>query len=108
MNFFESELKKGNFMIPECLKCNDVIWPQSDYCSHCFSKISWRKSDGVGTILEFSKNKDNFFCLVEFDKKIRILGTLGVNSKPPEIHKKVKLENCKMDGKNYNFSLIMI
>lgn len=108
MNFFETELKKGIFMIPECLKCNDVVWPPSDYCSHCFGKISWRKSDGVGTILEFSKSKDVFFCLVEFENKIRILGTIENKSNPPEINKKVKIQYCKMDGKNYNFTLEII
>jgi len=50
MSFFESELKKGNFMIPECLKCNDVVWPPSNFCNHCFGKINWRKSDGIGKI----------------------------------------------------------
>ena len=108
MNFFESELKKGNFMIPECKKCNDVVWPPSDYCNNCFGKISWRKSDGIGIILEFSKNEDAFFCLVEFEKKIRILGTLDKKSKPPEVHKNVKLESCSMDENNYNFTLVMI
>ena len=105
---FEAELKKGHFMVPECLKCKDVIWPPSDYCSHCFGKISWRELDGIGTILEFSKNRDVFFCLVEFEKNIRILGALDTRSKPPEINKKVKIENCKMDGKNYNFTLMLI
>lgn len=108
MNFFESELKKGNFMIPECLRCNDVIWPPSNYCNHCFGKTNWRKSNGVGTILEFSKNNDVFFCLVEFEKKIRILGTLKIHSQPPEINKKVKIKSCKMNGKNYNFMLSVI
>lgn len=108
MNFFESELRKGNFMIPECLKCNDVVWPPSDYCNHCFGKINWRKSDGVGTILEFSKQKNLFFCLVEFEKKIRILGTIDSKSKPPVIQNKVKIKKCNMDGKNYNFSLVVV
>ena len=108
MNIFESELKKGHFMIPECPKCNDVVWPPSDYCSHCFGKIKWRKSDGVGKILEFSKNKDAFFCLVEFEKKIRVLSKLKINSKTHKIQKKVKLESCSMNGKNYNFTLVLI
>ncbi len=108
MSFFESELEKGNFMIPECPKCNGVVWPPSKYCSHCFGKIKWRKSDGIGKILEFSKNKDAFFCLVEFEKKIRILGKLKINSKTPKIQKNVKLESCSMEGKNYNFTLVLI
>ncbi len=108
MSFFESELKKGNFMIPECTKCDDVVWPPSNYCNNCFGTINWRKFDGVGKILEYSKNKDTFFCLVEFEKKIRILGTLKINSKTPKIQNNVKLESCSMEGKNYNFTLVLI
>ena len=58
---FEDELKKGNFQVPECLNCKDIVWPPSDYCSICFSKIIWRKSDGVGKILEYSKKGAIFF-----------------------------------------------
>ena len=105
---FESELEKGNFVIGKCSKCNKITWPPSEYCSNCFGKINWRKSDGVGTILEFSKNDDSFFCLVEFEKKIRILGTLDSTSKPPEIHKKVKIQKCQIDGNNYNFTLAVV
>ena len=108
MNNFEAELKKGKFMIPECLKCNEVVWPPSDYCNNCFGKINLRESNGIGTILEFSKNNDMFFCLVEFEKKIRVLSTLKENSRQPEINKQVKLENCKIDGKNYYFSVSML
>lgn len=108
MSFFESELEKGVFVIPECLKCKEIIWPPSDYCNHCFEKIKWREFNGIGTIVEFSKNKDGYFCLAEFEKKIRIVGKLEINTKSPEIHKKVKIKNCKIDGKNYNFILDLI
>lgn len=108
MNYFESELEKGIFVIPECLRCKEVIWPPSDYCNQCFGKSNWKKFDGVGTIIEFSKNKDGFFCLVEFEKKIKIVGTIKNNSKLPEIDNKVKIKNCKIDGKNYNFTLDLI
>lgn len=108
MSYFESELEKGIFVIPECLRCNEVIWPPSDYCNQCFGKNNWKKFDGVGTIIEFSKNKDGFFCLVEFEKKIKIVGRLEINSKSPEIDNKVKIKNCKIDGNNYNFTLDLI
>ncbi len=108
MNYFESKIKKGVFVIPECLKCNQIIWPPSDYCNYCFGKNNWREFDGIGTIIEFSKNKDGFFCLVEFQKKIRIVGKLETSTKSPEINKKVKIKNCKINGKNFSFTLDLV
>lgn len=108
MSIFEVELKKGKFVIPECLTCKDVVWPPSDYCSLCFGKVNWRKSDGVGKILEYSKKGEIFFCVAEFEKKIRIIGTLQIYSNQPEIGKKVKLDTCGVDGRNYNFTMTLV
>lgn len=108
MTYFELELKKGNFMISECIKCNQITWPPSDYCSNCFRKTDWKKSNGIGTIIEFSKNNDVFFGLVELEKNVRVVGTIKPNSKHPDIHKKVKLENCHLIGNNHSFSFVMI
>ena len=108
MSYFESKLEKGIFMIPECIKCKKIIWPPSDYCNRCFGKNNWREFNGIGIIIEFSKNKDGFFCLVEFENKIRILGKLGINTKNPEIHKTVKIKNCKINEKDYNFTLELV
>jgi len=108
MSIFEVELKKGKFVIPECLTCMEVVWPPSDYCSLCFGKVNWRKSDGVGKILEYSKKGEIFFCLAEFEKKIRIMGTLQVDSNQLEIGKKVKLDTCEVHGGNYNFTMTLV
>lgn len=107
MNFFETELKKGKFMIPECISCNEVIWPPSDYCNLCFKKVKWRQSNGVGNVLEFSRKDNTFFCLAQFENKIRILGTLRSTTEP-KIGQKVKLESCNVNGQNYRFSMVLI
>jgi len=108
MSFFETQLKKGNFVIPQCPSCKELIWPPSEYCSLCFGKLKWKKADRIGKILEFSKKDDIFFCLAEFEKKIRVISTLQVFLKQPEIGKKVKLDSCKIDGENYKFTMTMV
>ena len=108
MSIFETELKKGNFVIPECPACKELVWPPSDYCSLCFGELKWKKSDRIGKILEYSRKEDTFFCLAEFEKKIRIIGTLKTNLKHPDIGKKVKLDSCSINGMNYNFTLVLI
>ena len=108
MSIFESELKKGEFIFPECLTCMQVVWPPSDYCNLCLEKVHWKKLDRIGKILEYSKKGDVFFCLAEFEKKIRIMGKLQVYSKQPEIGQKVKLEKFGVDGTNYHFIMSLI
>lgn len=108
MNIFESELKSGKFVIPECPSCKVVIWPPSNFCSNCLGKVKWRKSNGIGKILEYSKKDDAYFCLAEFENKIRIMGLLKIHSNQPKVGGKVKLESCRMDGKNYNFLMVLV
>ena len=108
MSVFETELKNGNFVIPECPACNEVIWPPSDYCSLCFGELRWRKLNRVGKILEFSRKDDTFFGLVEFEKKIRIIGTIITEQKRPDIGKMVKLDSCSRNGQNYSFNFVLI
>jgi uncharacterized protein len=108
MNVFESELAKGVFMIPQCLSCKDIVWPPSVYCNHCLGKVNWKKSEGIGKIVEYSKTDDTFFCLAEFEEKIRIMGKLNVNSGIPEIGKNVKMDSCRVEGNNYNFTMRLI
>ena len=71
-----------------------IIWPPNEYCNHCFEKVNWKKSEGVGNIVEYSKKDETFFCLAEFENKIRIMGKLIVNSENPKVGKKVKLDSC--------------
>jgi uncharacterized OB-fold protein len=55
MNKFETELKAGNFVTSECIKCNKIIWPPSDYCDNCFNDVNWRKVSPNGKLIEWSK-----------------------------------------------------
>ena len=105
MNIFESELTKGVFMIPQCPSCKEIVWPPSDYCNRCLGKVIWKNSDGIGKIIEYSKKDDMFFCLAEFESKIRVMGKLIINSGLPEIGKNVKMDSCSVEENNYNFTM---
>ncbi len=100
---FESELKQGKFVISECTKCNKVIWPPSEICSTCFGAALWKEGPNHGKILEFSKKEGNVFCLVEFDKGIRLIGTLEEDN--PEIGQDVTIKDCSIKDGNYSFQL---
>ncbi len=108
MNIFETELKKGNFVIGDCPKCKMVIWPPSDYCCKCFDKLNWKKSKSFGKVIEFSKKDNAYFCITEFEEKIRIIGSLRNVKNEPQIGQKVKLERCSMTDNNYNFELSLV
>ena len=98
---FESELSKGRFYIPLCEVCNRVVWPDADFCNHCFGRVSLKKGDFVGRIIEFSREKD-YFCLVEFEKKIRIVAKI---SRKPKIGQLVKISECGIKDGNYFFKV---
>ena len=55
MNKFETELKAGNFVTSECIDCNKIVWPPSDYCDNCFMEVNWRKVSSNGKLIEWSK-----------------------------------------------------
>ena len=100
---FESELKQGRFVISQCTKCNKVIWPPSEICSSCFSQASWKEGPNQGKIVEFSKKDGKIFCLVEFDSKIRFIGTLDETD--AKIGQAVKIKQCSIEEGNYSFKL---
>ena len=56
---FETELKKGNFTVAFCNKCKKTVWPPSEYCDKCFNETQLNNSNGLGKILEFSKQGKN-------------------------------------------------
>ena len=99
---FETELKKGLFMLGKCPKCDKVTWPPSDCCNICFGELKWEESSYKGKLIEFTKKNDENFCLAEIDG-VRIMGTLIVNSTKPEIGSKIKLEKCGVKNGNYSF-----
>ena len=100
---FESELKKGILMIGKCPKCKKITWPPSDYCDSCFGDLEWKESSYVGKLIEFTKKGKEDFCVAEIDEGIRIMGTLIVNSKNPNIGTQIRLEKCGIKNGNYSF-----
>jgi len=95
---FESELKKGNFMITECHNCQKMVWPSSEYCNLCFHETDWRESSGIGKILEFSKKDGVFFCLVELEDSIKVIGQISFDN--PKMGDKVKIDECGISNNN--------
>lgn len=100
---FESELKKGHFMISECDRCKKIVWPSSEICSQCFGKTNWRKSTGKGKIIEFSKKGQSYFCLVEIENSIKIFGQ--IDSGDPKIGDTINITECGIIDKNMRIKM---
>lgn len=100
---FESELKKGNFVVSECKHCQKIVWPPSEFCNQCLREVSWKKGSNKGKIIEFSKQNKDYFCLVEIENTIKIMGK--ISSGIPNIGQHVKIEKCGMRDGNYYFEM---
>ena len=106
MNKFESELKAGNFVTSECIDCNKIVWPPSNYCNNCFNEVNWRKVSENGTIVELSRKENDVFCITEFENKIRVMGKLDAEIHMAKPGQTVKLTKCSFNDKNgFFFSL---
>src|SRR5690242_12990263 len=103
MNKFEDELQNGKFVCSECVKCNKLVWPPSDFCNVCFNKATWRQVSKKSTIIEFSKKNNTIFCIAEFENMIRIMGELDTNLKTPSIGQDLELVSCSYDNKEQFF-----
>lgn len=103
MNQFEDALKNGKFVCGECLKCNKLVWPPSDFCNICFSKVTWRPVSKKGKLVEFSKKDNIIFCMAEFENAIRIMGELETGSKIPSIGQSLELVKCSYADKEKFF-----
>ena len=103
---FELELKKGNFIIAECIHCKKIVWPPSEFCNQCFKEVSWRKGSQEGKIIEFSKQNNEYFCLVEIENTIKIMGKLS--SGIPNTEQRVKIERCGIKDDKYYFEMSLI
>ena len=100
MNKFENELNKGNFVISKCQKCNKIVWPVNDICDNCFSNVVWVTGSKSARIIECSKQKNDWFCLVETEDQIRMIGTLKSDNEP-RIEQRILLDECYFDKKPY-------
>ncbi|MFB5605735.1 MAG: Zn-ribbon domain-containing OB-fold protein [Nitrosarchaeum sp.] len=103
---FESELKKGNFIISECKDCKKIVWPASEFCNRCFKEVFWRKASSEGKIIEFSKQNDTYFCIVEIENTIKIMGK--ILSGIPNIGENVKINRCGIKDGSHYFEMSMI
>jgi len=99
---FESALSKGIFSIPECTHCGKVVWPPAEFCSGCFGNVTLKMDEFKGEIIEFSRQNNEYFCLVEFEQNIRIMAKI---LKIPEIGQKVKVSKCGISEGNYYFQV---
>ncbi len=100
---FETELSNGKFCIPECEKCKKITWPPAEFCSHCFGTISLKQITGDGKIIEFSKQGEHYFCMVEFFEIVRIIAKI---SKTPKIGQTVKISKCGIKNGDHFFQII--
>jgi len=94
---FESELKNGRFVVPECPKCQKLVWPPSESCPRCFGNVVWRTADEPGMLVEYSAKDGRLFCMVEFENSIRVMGALECDTAPVD-GQKVKVLKCGFDG----------
>jgi len=103
MNKFENELKNGKFVCSKCIDCNRLVWPPSDFCDVCFSKVIWREVSKNGKLVEFAKKNDLIFCIAEFENTIRIMGELEAGLKTPSVGQDLHLEKCNYTDKEEFF-----
>jgi hypothetical protein len=100
---FESELSKGQFCIPECMTCKKIVWPPSEFCDNCNGETSLKKGKFEGKIVEFSKQNENYFCMVEFFDSIRLIAKMNTSPKKDQI---VKISKCGISEGSYFFHVI--
>ncbi|MAI01471.1 MAG: hypothetical protein CMH72_02245 [Nitrosopumilus sp.] len=100
---FEKELEQGRFYIPECLACKKLVWPPSEFCDGCNEETSLRKEVFEGKIIEFSRQNEEYFCMVEFGDSIRIMAKMIALPKKDQI---VKISKCGISEGNYFFQVI--
>ena len=103
---FELELKKGNFPISECKHCKIIVWPPSEFCNQCFNENSWRECSREGKIIEFSKKENVYFCVVEIENSIRIMGEIV--SGIPKTNGVVKMIDCGVINNDHFFKFMVI
>ena len=82
------------------------MWPPSEFCNLCLGTNSWRKSSGIGKIIEFSKKDGVFFCVAEIEETVRIMCELV--SGVPKIGEQIEIINCGISNGRYFFKIKVI
>ena len=123
---FERAIEGGLFRVPECTECGAAVWPPSEFCSVCLGGVQlgpgYGGGDGKrlrGRIVECSMEmpvgrlvggsngvKRSFFCLVAFERGIRLIARLAALT-PPAPGDLVVLSSCGMnpEGSGYAFEV---
>jgi uncharacterized OB-fold protein len=96
MTKFEDELKKNNFVCSECVKCQHLVWPPSEFCNKCLGEVMWRPLSKSAQLVEFSTRDGIKFGIAEFEGNIRVFGTIEGNS-PLRIGEDLVLTHCSYD-----------
>ena len=97
MTKFENELKNNNFVCSECIKCQHMVWPPSDFCNRCLGSVIWRPVSHMAKLVEISSKDGKMFCIAEFEGNIRVFGTIQGRSTPSPGDNLV-LEYCNYDN----------
>ena len=97
MSVFESELKKGRFVVGQCTKCQKTMWPPNDFCGFCFGVLSWRAIKEPGVLVEYSAKDGKIFAMAEFEGSIRVMGIIAndIDLKPGQ---KIRVASCGFDA----------
>ena len=98
MTKFEQELKNNNFVCSFCTRCNKQVWPPNDICNSCFGNTVWKQVARTAKLIEFSRNSDEIFGIVEFEGGIRVMGRIMTVS-DLQIGQMLNLIECNYDGK---------
>ena len=99
---FEDELSKGKFLIPQCNKCKKIVWPPAGFCDSCFEKVVLKEKEKQGKVITFSKQKNEYFCIVEFEGNIKIMAK---SKEMPKKNQTVKIFRCGIRNNNYFFEI---
>ena len=90
-------------MVTACVRCYKVIWPNSSFCSSCFSKTTFKKLDACGTIREVSVSlvggRKEVYGVVEI-RSIRVIGSLFADATPGG---KVRMVECGINNEGCFF-----
>ena len=106
MTKFDDELSHGRFILSFCSDCQKFVWPPASYCNICHNATLWKNTSKHGKILEFSKKEHDYFCLIETDDDIRVLGCVK-SLNEPKLGQSVELEECSFDKKpKFLFKLV--
>ena len=98
---FESEIRQGRLVVSKCDACKVTVWPPSGFCSRCLGMTSWKDAQAAGTVLEYSKKDESYFCVVEMHDSFRVIGRVA--SGTPKIGQKAELQKCGIRDGAYFF-----